>query len=142
MNSSQITKKLLAEGCSPANFVVNGHGSDVHCLCESGGIWAVFYTERGVDEPPIFSSRSEEEACQFFYDLIMGMEHWHLVGLYKDKSAAEAMESQLASIGIEAIRNDIPALHTRNDPRYRVFVVGKNIFRFRQAFGEPQLAYA
>lgn len=142
MNSSQISEKLTAEGCSPENFVVNGHGSDVYCLRESGGTWSVFYTERGVDEPPIFSSRSEEEACQFFYDFIMRMEHWHIVGFYKEKAAAEAMESRLASIGIKAIRNDIPAYHTRNDTRYRVFVVGKDIFKFKQAFGEPQVAYA
>jgi len=142
MNSSQVSEKLIAEGCSPANFVVNGHGSDVYCLRESGGIWSIFYTERGLDEPPIFSTRSEDEACQFFYNHIMKMEHWHIVGFYKEQSDAEAMESKLASIGVKGVRNDIPAYHTRNDPRFRVFVVGKDIFKFRQAFGEPQIVYA
>jgi hypothetical protein len=142
MKASQVSEKLLAEGCSESNFVVNGTGSDVYCLAQRNGVWVVFYTERGQDSPPEFKSKSEEEACQFFYDFIMKMEHWHIVGFFKLESEAEALEAELASIGVPAIRNDIPAYRQRNDPRYRVFVVGKDIFRVRDAIGEPTITYA
>ena len=51
-------------------------------------------------------------------------------------------EAQLCEHKIRPIRNDIPAYHTRNDPRYRVFVVGKDIFRYRKLFGEPRIERA
>jgi len=142
MNSSQLIEKLLAEGCSKSNFTVNGHGSDVYCLNRKDGVWAVFYTERGQDSAPIFVSESEKEACEFFYNYIMKMEHWHIVGFFKKEGDAKALEAKLASIGVKAIRNDIPAYKQRNDPRFRVFVVGKDIFKVREAFGEPSIIYA
>lgn len=139
MNATEVRERLLAEGCSPNNFVVQGHGSDVFCLALEDGVWSVFYTERGIDSPPIFSSPSEETACQFFFDHVMKMQHWHMVGFFEDEASARAMEDRLSAAGIRAIRNDMPAYRARNDPRYRVFVVGRDIFRFKEAFGEPNL---
>ena len=142
MDTLETHKKLIAEGCSTQNFTIGNHGSDVYCLCNKNGMWSVFYTERGIDHPPIFSSISEEEACKFFYSYIIKMEHWHIVGFYKDNNLAKAMESKLSNLGIRFIRNDIPAYHAQNDPRYRIFVVGKDIFKFKDAFGEPCVSYA
>lgn len=142
MDALETYKKLIAEGCSTQNFAIDSHGSDVYCLCNKNGAWSVFYTERGVDCPPIFSSASQTQACEFFYNYIMEMEHWHIVGFYKDLSSAKAMESKLSSLSIRFVRNDIPAYREQNDPRFRVFVVGKDIFRFKDIFGEPCISYA
>ena len=142
MDTLETYKKLIAEGCSTQNFAINSCGSDMYCLCNKDGAWSVFYTERGIDYPPIFSSISEEEACKFFYDHIIKMEHWHIVGFYKDKSLAQSMESKLSSLGIRFVRNDIPSYQAQNDPRFRIFVIGKDIFRFKDAFGEPCVSYA
>jgi len=142
MDTFETHEKLIAEGCSTQNFAINSNGSDVYCLCNTNGFWSVFYTERGIDHPPIFSSISEEAACKFFYDHIMKMEHWHIVGFYKDNNLAEAMESKLSNLGIRFVRNDIPAYQAQNDPRFRIFIVGKDIFRFKDVFGEPYISYA
>lgn len=141
MDALETYKKLIAEGCNTQNFTIDSHGNDVYCLRNKNGIWSVFYTERGVDSPPIFSSVSQVEACEFFYDYIMEMEHWHIVGFYKDISLAKAMESKLSSLSIRFVRNDIAAYQEQNDPRFRVFVVGKDIFRFKDVFGEPCISY-
>ncbi|MCQ4261181.1 SPOR domain-containing protein [Stutzerimonas stutzeri] len=142
MNTFETHEKLIAEGCSARNFAINSSGSDVYCLCKKNGEWSIFYTERGIDHSPIFSSVSESEACKFFYDYIMKMEHWHIVGFYKCASLANAMESKLSNLGIRFVRNDLPAYQAQNDPRFRIFVVGKDIFRFKEEFGEPCISYA
>lgn len=142
MNAVETHEKLIAEGCSTQNFAINSNGSDVYCLSCKNSIWSVFYTERGIDHTPIFRSMSEEEACEFFYAHIMKMEHWHLVGFYGDSSLANAMESKLSNLGIRFLRNDIPSYQAKNDQRFRIFVIGKDIFRFKAIFGEPCVSYA
>lgn len=141
MNASQIEEMLFSEGCNKSNFVVNGKGNDVYCLKNKSGVWVVVYTERGRDSEPIYSSDSEDSACNFFYDLIMNMQHLHIVGFFKAEVDARALEEHLSSIGITSIRNDIPAYKNIDDPRFRVFVVGKDIFKFQMEFGEPSISY-
>ncbi|HWV15256.1 MAG TPA: hypothetical protein VN030_07470 [Cellvibrio sp.] len=136
MNSLQIREKLLAEGCNESNFSVGRRVSDSYCLDVKGGEWVVFYTERGQDSEPIFSSVSEEKACQFFYDYVMRMQHWHILGFFEDEAAAISLESKLISIGVQPVRNDIPAYQGAGDPRYRVFVVGKDIFKVRKLLSD------
>ena len=142
MKASEVRGKLLAEGCSENTFAVRSRGSDVYCLDEIGGTWVVFYTERGQDSEPIFKSKSEDEACQFFYNYIMKLEHWHIVGFFKEEESVKALEAKLLSIGVKPIRNDIPAYKFKDDPRYRVFVVGKDIFKVREALGAIPINYA
>ena len=142
MNASIIEEVLIAEGCNKSNFVVKATGSDVYCLDNRNGKWVVFYTERGLDSEPIYVSDSEESACNFFYNFIMNIQHWHIVGFFKTEAEAAELEGKLATVGIPSIRNDIPAYKYQNDPRLRVFVVGKDIFKFRDEFGEPRISYA
>lgn len=131
MTAAELIDKLLAEGCHPRHFQLGGGGDDCHCLENSGGIWSVFYSERGRDGPPEFTSSSEEQACAYFYRLIMGIQHWHLVGFFRDEAEARALQSLLAARGIQTIRNDMPSFRAVGDARYRVFVVGKDIFAVR-----------
>lgn len=144
MKITDLREKLLSEGCRDDSFAIlsRGSGDDVHCLDRKGNDWVVFFTERGRDSEPIFASPSECEACQFFYDLIVGMEHRHIVGFFKEESEAEALEASIRSICVEPVRNDIPSYSSRYDPRYRVFVVGKNIFTFRRHFGNGPIDYS
>jgi len=136
MNTQQLEQRLLAEGCSPNNFSIRSTGcGDLFCLDERNGKWTVFYTERGIDSEPIFECTSEEEACDFYYDYIKKIDHWHLVGFFAEESSAIKLQKQLASIGVNFIRNDIPAYKHEDDPRFRVFAVGEDIFKVRESIG-------
>ncbi|MGJ8654920.1 MAG: SPOR domain-containing protein [Akkermansiaceae bacterium] len=138
MDTRELEVRLLAEGCSMSNFAINhrGSGSDLYCLGKKGEVWSVFYTERGRDSEPIFESVSEEEACLFYYDLMKKMDHWHLVGFFADEASALELQGRLTDIGVVFIRNDIPAYKHADDPRYRLFVVGEDIFKVRELLGD------
>ena len=136
MNAVDLKQRLLEEGCSPYNFSVDPGGSDVYCLEQQDGVWRVFYTERGKADAPIFESMSEAEACKFYFDYITKkIRHDHLVGFFSLEENAIELESQLAQNGIKSHRDKIP-YGGWSDPRYRVFVVGKDIFRARAVLGE------
>jgi hypothetical protein len=142
MTASEVLEKLLVEGCNKSHFSIHRSEHDAFCLAKRGNEWVVFYSERGQDSPPEYTSPSEDDACEFFYKLVMKQRHWHIVGFFINKSDAELLEEKLKSIGVAPIRNDIPAYKHRDDPRYRVFVAGKDIFRVREVLGEPTISYA
>lgn len=141
MKASELTNRLLAEGCNPQNFSVLSRSYDAYCLNKNGKQWQVFYSERGCDSEPLFISSNENEACEFFYNLILQQQHWHLVGFFKDEADAKVLEEKLLSLGINPIRNDITAYKTTNDPRYRLFVEGKAIFTVRRHLGEIDIRF-
>ncbi len=136
MNASELEKILLEAGCSPHNFCIGSPGtaSDVFCLSEQDGIWQIYYTERGRDSNPLFESRHEAEACQFYFDKMMSMEHWHLAGFFVDDESATKMQDELKALGIEPIRNDMPPLQAGGPNVRRVFVVGKDIFKVKEIY--------
>ena len=141
MKVKDLKQKLLSEGCSESIFAILSRKSDAFCLNKKDGKWAVFYSERGRDSNPIYTSNNEEDACKFFFNYILKQQHWHIVGFFKTESEAIKLGKKLKAIGIEPIRNDIPAYKTANDPRYRVFVVGKDIFKVREKLGNIQGNY-
>ncbi|MCL1046945.1 SPOR domain-containing protein [Shewanella electrodiphila] len=138
---SELADKLLSEGCTQNSFAVLSRQSDAYCLDKVAGKWSVFYSERGVDSEPLYTSKSESEACKYFYDLILNLEHLHLVGFFKLESQAFELVDKLAGFEIQSIRNDIPAYNTANDPRYRVFVIGADIFKVKNTLGEFEIKY-
>jgi hypothetical protein len=138
MNAETLKRRLLEEGCSPINFSIGPGGSDVFCLENQNGIWRVFYTERGKDDDPIFASASEEEACEFYFDYITRIRHDHLVGFFKSEESARSLADNLARHGIQSHQDKIP-YGGWEDPRFRVFVVGKDIFRVRDVLGNVPL---
>ena len=141
MKVTELTDKLLAEGCNPQNFSVLSCQHDAYCLDKNGKLWQVFYSERGCDSGPIFTSNNESEACEFFYNLIIKQQHWHLVGFFKDEAEAKALEEKLIALGITPIRNDINAYKKPDDPRYRVFVPDKAIFTVKAQLGEIDISF-
>jgi hypothetical protein len=136
MNTAELKQRLLEEGCSSHNFSIGHGGSDVYCLAQEEGVWRVFYTERGKADAPIFESSSEAEACEFYFEYITKkIRHNHLVGFFISDQKASDLEAQLAQNGILSHRDKIP-YGGWSDPRYRVFVVGKDIFRARAVLSE------
>lgn len=142
MKASELNNMLIAEGCNKSNFAILSQGNDAFCLNKKGKEWAVFYSERGCDSEPIFSSKSENAACEFFFNYVKKQEHWHIVGIYKNENEAKELEDKIATIGVKSIRNDIPDYQTTNGLRFRVFVVGKDIFKVRERLGSIQIKYA
>ena len=136
MTLSEVTPFLLAEGCNPMTFAVGsrGNASDAYVLAQQNGLWEIFYTERGSDSNPIFSTDSEDEACRFFIQKVSTSQQWHMVGWFTKEADANQLEERIKALGITPIRNDIPCFSGPGDARYRLFVVGKDIFPMRAAF--------
>lgn len=82
MNTEELKKRLEEEACSRANYAICERDSDVFCLENQNGTWRIFYTERGMDQPPLFESQSESEACEYFFTFMTTkIRHDHLVGI-------------------------------------------------------------
>lgn len=137
MNIQKLTEKLAEEGCNPSYYAlgVRGAASDAYCLVRVDGVWQVFYTERGVDQAPMFVSADEAAACAWFYDLMMGMRHDHLVGFFRSEKSATALQATLQQHNIPFFQDSIPYT-SPDDRRYRVFVTGKAIFPARELLGQ------
>jgi hypothetical protein len=135
MTTTELKAALIEEGCNEANFAIGNRGtaSDTFCLIHQNVRWEVFYTERGSDDPPLYAGTSEHDACVFFKHHILSQQHWHMVGFFCRESEALALEVRIRSLGVQPVRNDIPAFQQPGDARYRVFVMGKDIFPVRQA---------
>jgi len=139
MNIQKLERRLVEEGCSRSHYSIGFRDSDVFCLIKIDGMWKVFYTERGLDQEVMFESASEEEACEFFFKYqTERIEHHHIVGFFKSQVKADALEAQLKGHGLRTLQNPVP-YHGWADPRYRVFVVGKDIFKTRELFGDVPL---
>jgi hypothetical protein len=139
VNIEDLKQRLVEEGCSVSNYSIGYRDSDIYCLLKENATWRVFYTERGQDQDPIFESVSEEEACEFFFNYITKkFRHDHLAGFFVSEENANALAERLAQHGIQSHRDKI-SYGGWVDPRYRVFVVGKDIFKAREILGEvPQ----
>jgi len=142
MKVSDLSKKLISEGCNENNFAILSSSHDAICLDKIRNRWIVFYSERGCDSTPLFESESEQHACAFFYNYVMDQRHWHIVGFFKVEHDAIELEKRIHAMDIKPIRNDISAYKTENDPRFRVFVAGKNIFKIREHLSDKQIDYS
>ena len=136
VNTEELKRRLEEEACSRANYAICERDSDVFCLENQNGTWRIFYTERGMDQPQLFESQSESEACEYFFTFMTTkIRHDHLVGYFISLEKAEALAVKLAQHNIHTFRNDIPYLGW-HDPRFRVFVIGKDVFKAREILGE------
>jgi hypothetical protein len=138
MNVRELKTRLIEEGCNAMFYSIGRGGSDCFCHTQDHGAWRVFYTERGQDSPPIFETASEKEACDFFFQKIMGIRHDHLVGFFRSEDEAQSLALTLSQHGLESWQDKIP-YGGADDPRFRVFVSGKAIFKARELFGRVPL---
>jgi hypothetical protein len=127
MKRCDLEASLLAEGCNINTFAVGTPkgADDAFCIVYQNQRWEFFYTERGQDSQPIFTSESEEEASEYFYQYVLKQPNWHLVGWFGCESGALELERKISALGAKPIRNDIPEMGGR---QFRVFVQGKDIF--------------
>jgi hypothetical protein len=137
MNREELERRLFVEGCNPSLYAVGSRAgaSDAFCLVENHGRWSVFYTERGEDSTPIFASTSEEDACEFFLRHITSMRHFHCVGFFSSEARAQSLRSELQARGVASSQDRVP-FGGPQDPRFRVFVEGKAVFKAREVLGE------
>ena len=142
MRYKDLNELLISEGCNPNTFSIGQSQHESICIVKKDSQWLVYYSERGRDQAPLYTSESEEAACDYFYTKVVQQQHWHIVGFFKNSEDADNLVQLLHSYAIRHIRNDIPAYKGKNDPRYRVFVIGKDIFKYTELFGTPQVNYA
>lgn len=133
MTIADLQERLLAAGCSRSNYHLGEpyRVTDVYCLAQRAGGWHFFYTERGKDSPPEKIFMDEAEACQFFYDFVMKIRHLHLVGFYQSLETFRQHTRFLQQHGLTISTDQIP-YGGWEDPRYRLFVEGTDIFTVRQ----------
>ncbi len=129
MNIEELERRLHQEGCN--GFVIQGRsfGPEIDAFCVElwGTEWNIFYRERGSDSPPIYTTASEADACEFFLEHMKKQPNWHCVGFFKNETYATTLEAKLRDLCVDPIRNDIPTFAHADDPRYRVFVAGRQI---------------
>jgi hypothetical protein len=136
MNIHELAQRLTEEGCNPNYYAIGSRGSasDAYCLTHNGQEWQVYYTERGQDQSPEYSSKSEEEACEYFFGFIMKMRHDHLVGFFRSEASANELRARLENQKLHPFQDKIP-YGGWDDPRYRVFVTGREIFSAKDILG-------
>ncbi len=141
MNVHELEQRLLEEGCNPNNFCIGPPRcpvTDIDCLDQVDGEWQIFYTERGQDSPPIFTTRDEAEACEFYFQRIMSFRQDHCVGFFRSSELAKSLVEKLEQHGL-APRQDAIPYGGWLDSRFRVFVTGKAIFKSRELLGADRV---
>jgi hypothetical protein len=136
MNIQELERRLEEEACNRAHYSIGYRDSDVFCLMKIDGMWKMFYTERGLDQETMFESESEEEACEFFFKYqTERIRHDHIAGFFQVPANAKALAVKLKAHGIDSHENNIP-YRGWHDPRFRVFVIRKDLFKARELLGE------
>ena len=135
MNVEELNGRLEEEACGHYSLGKRDPGG-AFCLIHENGMRRVFYSERNLDDAPLFEGESETDACEFFFDYMTNhILHTHLVGYFISLANAEALAEKLLQYDIPTHRNDIP-YHGWHDPRFRLFVTGKDVFKVRDLLGE------
>jgi len=136
MNIQDLERRLVEEGCSRSHYSIGYRDSDVFCLMKIDGLWKVFYTERGLDQEVMFESESEDAACEFFFKYqTERIRHDHIVGFFHVQANVKPLIVKLNEHGIQTREDAIP-YHGWHDPRFRVFVIGKDVFKAQEILGE------
>lgn len=135
MNLAELGGRLEAAGANPATYSLGTRNYNGFCLMWLGGQWRVFFSERGLDQDPIFSSGDEVAACQFFFDFTLRQRHQHCVAFLRSKEAAAAVRAKLATHGIATTQYEL-YYAAPNDYRQQVFVAGTDIFAARKLLSD------
>lgn len=141
MRITDLKDKLINEGCNVNRFGVMQITDDAYSIVKDNEFWEIFYSEHGKKSPPVFRTKNESEACEYFFRLILEERHFHLICFCKNKKDVKLIENQLRAIDVKSIRNDIPAYTTNDDPRFRIFVEGKDVFKVKEHFNKVILKY-
>jgi hypothetical protein len=133
MTTAELARRLEAEGANPATYDIGRRSYDGVCLLHEEGRWAVFYSERGRDQLPMFTSADESAACEYYLKFVLAQPQYHAVGFFRSAKAAQALRAQLEQQGLAVHTGQL--LYAANDYRQQVWVMGKDIFAARQLLG-------
>ena len=146
MNIEELEERLLEEGCKyffipPFRHegVDSAQQMGVDVLEKINGVWTVYFTERGIRQPPVFESLSEEKACEHYYKKITSSEHRHTVGVYENENMAINLQEELTRLEVYSHNSVGPPLKNGGPPLHFVSVVGKDIFKVRELYSDLPL---
>lgn len=137
MNTTELAKRLADEGFNSHFYCIGpgwGRLGDGFALDKAGVLFEWFYVERGQKGQVEKVCASEEEACQFVYETL-SKDKWaqsHMVGMFESEAEAADLSRALSNEGIESETDRIP-YGGPNDPRFRVFVYGRDVFKIRNS---------
>ena len=107
MDIKELEKRLEEEACSRSHYSLGErYPGGAFCLVHEDGKWRIFYSERNLDDDPLFEGESESDACEFFFEyMTTRILHTHLVGYFISLENAEALAEKLSEHGIATHRN-------------------------------------
>lgn len=71
MKKQELQQQLLMSGVPEDMYSLNGRlPNEAYCLDKRNNIWEVYYSERGI-KSGLRQFKSEEKACDYFYELII-----------------------------------------------------------------------
>ncbi|HEY0376814.1 MAG TPA: hypothetical protein VGC87_07645 [Pyrinomonadaceae bacterium] len=136
MNIEELNKRLDEEGFNPQFYCI-GPGwrrlGDAFALDKVGNSFEWFYVERGRRGPAERVFASEEEACRFAYETL-SKDEWarsHMIGMFASEAEAAELARELAHEGVGSRTDRIP-YGGLDDPRFRVFVYGRDVFKVKR----------
>jgi hypothetical protein len=136
MNIEELNKRLDEEGFNPQFYCI-GPGwhrlGDGFALDRVGDRFEWFYVERGQRGAAQKVFASEDEACRFAYETLAS-DDWaqsHMIGMFASESEATELAQELARAGIRSKTDRIP-WGGPADPRFRVFVYGRDVFKVKK----------
>jgi hypothetical protein len=89
VKKQELQQKLIRSGVPDDMYRLNGGlPNEAYCLDKYNNFWEVYYSEKGI-KSGLRQFKSEEEACDYFYDQII-----------KALNEAQAMTSQLREGGV------------------------------------------
>ena len=139
MNMNELADRLSQEGLNPDYYCIGagwhrlGNG---FALDFTGEKFEWFYVERGQKSQSDITFSSEAEACDYAYAALV-QDKWassHLIGLFKTETEAQDLIERLGQAAIKGDMDHIP-YGGLGDLRHRVFVYGRDIYRFRDLMG-------
>lgn len=136
-DTHELAQRLYFLGCRPDSYAIGlrASASDAFCLVRSGRQWNVFYTERGYDQSPLFSSEDESLACEFLLKQLMSFRHDRHVGDFQSVDKANELQQRLEDIGLRSTQRAY-ATHKTAGQRYLVSVDGVDFFTARAELGD------
>ncbi len=73
MKKNELKQRLVNENVrSDVYSLEGGLPNEAYCLNNNGNVWEVYYSERGA-KSGLKSFKTEEEACDYFYNSLVKM---------------------------------------------------------------------
>lgn len=134
MNLAQLKQRFEQEGIAPAFYDLGRRSYDGVCLMLTEAGWAVFYSERGRDEAPMFVG-DEAAACQYYYEFVQRQRYRRCVATSEIELEVTALRDQLRQQGVPA---EITHVRYRADAWcHQVCVLDADEARARQLLNLP-----